>query len=576
MVDYRWFCLLCMVSGPLSANDKQTQIDSAVKAGRYVEAETLLRKQLDTKSTDWDAHFRLAKVLSWQKKFAEAEREYQVLLAREPANADYLLGLGQVRAWRGDAQSALPLIKKAKSLTPGDSNIWRLHIQALVAVNDDASRRQALIVQQQAAKRFPKLTWAIVIAEQPNQATPPPDRQQVTAEKLDSKNKDFLHTESLIDTALKAGRYAEAETLLHKQIDAESTNWNAHFRLAKVLSWQKKFTEAEREYQMLLAREPGNADYLLGLGQVGVWRGDAQKALPLIEKAKLVMSNDPNVWRLHIQALVAVNDDASRRQALIVQKEAASRFPAQDWAHPPPDQASSEELDHKFDLVHYNQAELGGSYDMLNNGMGYWRSEYLSVEHRFGLQRLVYANFLQTERFRLNDQQFLLGGYYPLSSKLTLNMEGNVSPAPKVLATNSIMGSLQGALGQGWFLTGGYRHSEYGSGPLQQGFATLDSYFADFHAAYTVKVTNSYDKNQFGHRFDFAYFYLDSSFINLTYSMGAETTGFQGTVSETQFLGLHGRHWLNQDWAVTWDLGHTKQGSSYNREDIAIGIRRAF
>jgi len=577
MVDYRWLCLLCIaLSGPLSANDKQTQIDSAVKAGRYVEAETLLRKQLDTKSTDWDAHFRLAKVLSWQKKFAEAEREYQMLLAREPANADYLLGLGQVRAWRGDAQSALPLIKKAKSLTPGDSNIWRLHIQALVAVNDDASRRQALIIQQQAAKRFPKLKWNIVPSELPDQATASHENQQVRSENPDNKNKDFLQIENQIESAMKAGRHVEAETLLHKQINADATNWSAHFRLAKVLSWQKKYTEAELEYRMLLAREPDNADYLLGLGQVCVWRGDARSALPLIEKAKLVAPGDPNIWRLHIQALVAINDGESRRQALIVEQQAAGRFPEQDWTHPPPNQATSEELDHKFDLAHYNQVELGGSYDKLSNSMGFWRSEYLNIEHHFGLQRSVYANFLQTERFLLNDQQFLLGGYYPVSSKLTLNLEGNVSPSPKVLATNSIMGSLQGALGQGWFLTGGYRHSEYSSGPLQQGFATLDSYFADFHAAYTVKVTNSYDKNQFGHRFDFAYFYLDSSFINLTYSMGAETTGFQGTVSETQFLGLHGRHWLNQDWAVTWDLGHTKQGSSYNRENIAIGIRRAF
>jgi len=461
-------------------------------------------------------------------------------------------------------------------LTPGDANIWRLHIQALAAVNDIASRRQALIIQQQAAKRFPKQNWAIVTNEQPDQATAPPDRQQVTSEKLESKNKDFLHTEYLIDAALEAERYVEAETLLRKQIDAEATNWDARFRLAKVLSWQKKFTEAEREYQMLLAREPDNADYLLGLSQVLVWRGDAQAALPLLEKAKLLTPNDANVWRLHIQALVTVNDDASRQQALTIQQQAASRFPEQDWAHPPPNQATSEELDHKFDLAHYNQVELGGTYDMLSKGMGSWRTEYLSFEHRFGLQRLVYANFLQTERFRLNDEQFLLGGYYPLSSKLTLNLEGNVSPAPQVLANNSIMGALQGTLGQGWFLTGGYRHSEYGSGPLQQGFATLDSYFADFHAAYTVRVTNSYDKNQFSHRFDFSYFYLDASFINLTYSMGAETTGFQGTVSETQFFGLHGRHWLNQDWALTWDLGHTKQGSSYNREGITIGIRRAF
>jgi YaiO family outer membrane protein len=390
-----------------------------------------------------------------------------------------------------------------------------------------------------------------------------------------------------IESAVQAGRYVEAETLLRQQINIKPTNWDAHFRLAKVLSWQKKFAEAEFEYQMLLAREPGNADYLLGLAQVCVWRGDARAALPLIETAKSLAPGDPDVWRLHIQALAAVNDTASRRQALLVQQQAAERFPELNWvivssASPEPqvkpasEPANVNALDRKFDIDHYNQIELGASYDHLSKNKGFWRAEYLSFEHRFAPRQLVYATFLQTERFRFNDGQFLLGGYYPLSPKLTLNLEGNVSPSPQVLASNSIMASLQGGLGQGWFLTGGFRHSEYGTGPLQQGFATLESYFADFRAAYTVKVTDSFDKTQFGHRFDFSYYYQDTSFITLTYNIGAETGGFQGVVYDTQFFGLHGRHWFKQGWALTWELGHIKQGDAYSREGVGLGIRRAF
>jgi YaiO family outer membrane protein len=379
-----------------------------------------------------------------------------------------------------------------------------------------------------------------------------------------------------IDSAMQAGRYVEAETLLRQQIDVNPANWDAHFRLAKVLSWQKKFAQAQLEYQTLLAREANNADYLLGLAQVGVWRGDAQAALPLIETAKSLAPGDPDIWRLHIQALAAVNDTASFRQAFNVQQQAARRFPELDWDITRDPYQTTAARAPSFGRDHYNQIELGGSYEHLDKDKGFWRTEYLSFEHRFAPRKLVYASFIQTERFGFNDEQFLLGGYYPLSNKLTVNLEGNVSPSPQVLATNSIMASLQGDLGLGWFLTGGFRHSEYGTGPLQQGFATVENYFADFRAAYTVKVTDSFNKTQFGHRFDISYYYQDTSCITLTYNMGAETGGFQGVVYDTQFFGLHGRHWFNQDWALTWELGYIKQGDAYTRQGVGLGIRRAF
>lgn len=393
------------------------------------------------------------------------------------------------------------------------------------------------------------------------------------------------NTQPLIDEALHSGRFSEAERLLRDYLIQNPNDAEAAFRLAKVLSWQKKYDDAEIAYRALLANEPENTDYQLGLAQVYVWRNQPALALPLLEKARASAAADSDIWRLHIQALAAKGDVASLRQALVLRQQAAERFPNLNWPaiEEPPENAATKPvagvvtaLERKFNDPYANQIELGGSYENLTNQQGHWRSEYLSIEHHFNPRQLVYGSVQQTERFARNDIQLLLGTYQPLTANLTFNLEGDVSPTSQVLAKNSIMASLQGGLGHGVFLTGGYRHSEYGTGPVEQGFSTLESYFSDFRFAYTVRATDSFQKTQFGHRFDFSYYYNDISSITFTYNFGAETGGFQGVVYDTQYFGLHGRHWLNPDWALTWDLGHIEQGTSYIREGATLGIRRAF
>lgn len=388
-----------------------------------------------------------------------------------------------------------------------------------------------------------------------------------------------------IDEAIRGGRFSDAEQLLQSQLLHNPNDPEYSFRLAKVLSWQKKYDQAEIIYRDLLLNEPDNADYQLGLAQIHVWSNQPETALPILERARALAPGDPDIWRLHIQALAAMGEGESIQKASELTHQATSIFPDLNW--PVIEQQtetvtekqtewSGTQLERNFDGPLANQVELGGSYENLTNNLGHWRSEYLSFEHRFNPRQLVYGSVLQTERFAKNDLQLLMGTYQPLNDKFTLNLEGDVSPTSSVIAKNSLMASLQVGLGSGVFLTGGYRHSEYGTGPVEQGFSILESYFADFRLAYTLRATHSFQKTQFGHRFDFSYYYDDISSITLTYNMGAETGGFQGIVYETQYFGLHGRHWLNPKWAVTWDLGHIEQGNTYIREGVMLGIRRAF
>ncbi len=385
-----------------------------------------------------------------------------------------------------------------------------------------------------------------------------------------------------IEYYLAEGRFMDVEKLLRQQLEAQPNNWEVHFQLARLLAWQQKFTQAESEYQMLLASEPANTDYLFGLGQVGVWKGNPRSVLTQIEAAERLQPANPEIWRLHIQALLDLDDALSRWQAVVIQQRATELFPNLDWKQVA--NLESEETAGFLEstsgktakLLLNNRTELGASYDSLSNHKGFWRSEFLSVEHQFAAHESVYANYLQTQRFSLNDEQFLLGAYYPQAENLILNLEGNFSPYASLLARDSLMTSMQWIFYPTWSFTGGYRHSDYLTGPIQQAYASLEHYFADFRAAYTFRATDAFFSVQYGQRFDLSYYYQDSSFVTLTFNTGAEIAGFQGTIYNTLFFGLHGRHWLDQDWAITWDLAFSQQGSAYSRENISLGIRRVF
>jgi YaiO family outer membrane protein len=385
-----------------------------------------------------------------------------------------------------------------------------------------------------------------------------------------------------IESYIAEGRHEELEIQLRQQIEAEPGNFDAHFQLARLLSWQHKYSLAESEYQLLLASEPGNADYLFGLAQVGVWQGKPRSVLTQIEAAERLQPDNPEIWRLHIQALADLDDVLSHWQAVLTQQRAAEFFPHLAWKQV--ETLESAEVDGFLEtnigrtnkLLRNKQTELGASYNLLSRGKGYWRSEFLSVERQFAAHESVYANYLQMERFLLNDEQFLLGAYYPQTPNLILNLEGDFSPYALVLARDSLMSSFQWIFYPSWSFTGGYRHSDYVTGPLQQTFATLEHYFADFRAAYTFRATEAFYAIQYGQRFDFSYFYQDSSFLTMTFSTGAEIGGFQGTVYNTQYFGLRGRHWLDQNWAISWDLAFSQQGNAYSRGGVGLGIRRVF
>ena len=394
----------------------------------------------------------------------------------------------------------------------------------------------------------------------------------------------FSSTQDLVQHAIETKNYVEAERLLNQQLNTSENDLETRFLLARVLSWSGKFTEAHDQYQVLLKAEPDNSDYMLGIAQTLVWRHLPDEALPWIEKVKAVNANDPDVWRLHIQALAASNKPDGRIGANAMQEDALKLFPNQTWDIVSANSLSPEskepmvEFERQFDQQNHNQLEIGLRYDHLTHNYDNWNAQYLDYEHWFSSRKIAYFSAETDQRYGKHDQQILAGLYFPLDTTWTMNIEGNLSPSHEVLPKNSLMLSLQHSILGGWGISGGVRNSTYNTDDSRQVFGTVERYFGKFRAAYTLRATHAAGTTEFGHQVVLSYYYNEVSYLTANLSQGKEVERELGQrlLFDTTYFGLNGRHWLNPNWAISWEAGSTSQGNAYTRTGVGLGLRRSF
>ena len=135
------------------------QANLAVSNKNFKQAETILSRHLQQHPDDIDARFLLARVLSWQEKWAEAIAQFNNLLEQQPDNADFLLARANTLEWKGDRQDALRDLENARLLSPDYSEIWRTEIMYLRRENSTSADNQAITLANEARQKFPEENW---------------------------------------------------------------------------------------------------------------------------------------------------------------------------------------------------------------------------------------------------------------------------------------------------------------------------------------------------------------------------------------------------------------------------------
>lgn len=109
---------------------------------------------------------------------------------------------------------------------------------------------------------------------------------------------------------LDAKKPAEAEPLLRKAIEAEPTDYFAHFNLALALSMQQKDADAIVEYRKTLELKPGLYEANLNLGTILLRDKQPADAVPVLKEATEARPQEKRPAQYYAQALLDSGDAA--------------------------------------------------------------------------------------------------------------------------------------------------------------------------------------------------------------------------------------------------------------------------
>ena len=240
---------------------------------------------------------QLAETLLQQGRADEAEKQFRLLLQKQPQNASAHLGLARLALDRDKPKEALD------------------HLQS--SLNSPFTRKAALLLEAQVRQRMGERDLAQDASRQAVKAPedapwPDPFLEEVELVKMDQAsrlqsiqkwrregqtekaaeaiqeiredNPSFADCKDGADLMLR-GDTAGAERLLRRAVKEEPTSADAHYLLGALLLRQKKVGEAVQCFRRALQLQPDHAAALDHLGQALALQGDRMRRLKALQAA---------------------------------------------------------------------------------------------------------------------------------------------------------------------------------------------------------------------------------------------------------------------------------------------------
>ncbi len=299
------------VPGAPAGPDALQLAEQSETQGDYPAAIAHYREYLKQSPDNSDARYRLARVLGWNKEYAESESLFRQLVEKYPQSADNLLGLARVLSWQEKYAEALGYYQKAADVHPDDAALRVEFARVLsytkqygpaadqyqAALRIDSGNADALSGLVQVLIWEDKLDAARTQLAALQQAHPDdPDiatlRTQIdTLEESRARSRAFSegkakeYLQSVVDrnpsdvnTRLQlADLYSDSREFpkaieqLRAASDLKPGDENIRLQLARVLSWNHQYGDSEQIYQPYIASHPDNVNVKMEYARVLSW-----------------------------------------------------------------------------------------------------------------------------------------------------------------------------------------------------------------------------------------------------------------------------------------------------------------
>lgn len=282
-------------------------VDAQVELGlalmprqRFTEARAAFTRVLTQAPTYGDAQLGLARIAFYEKRLAEAAREVNILIAREPGNREARTLRTQIARAAADLEAAA---EKARL----DSEARRV---ALVKARVRAAE-QHRAEQAKALRKAGKFPAAEAIYRALLQAHP--------------RDADLLVSAGLMAAFQGKSRFADARRDFEAATLIDSQSDDAILGLARVDLYETKLDDAETRVALVRTRQPQNTEAQALSARILLARGESSEAEAAFRQLRTRLPEDPDILLgLGDSLRGSLQDEAARS----VYRDAAAVDPA--------------------------------------------------------------------------------------------------------------------------------------------------------------------------------------------------------------------------------------------------------
>jgi tetratricopeptide (TPR) repeat protein len=276
-------------------------------AGRTADSIKSYQNYLDRAPTSAAARVELGRLLVQQKDYAGGLEQYNYVLRFSPGNVAAHIGKAQIMAYTGQVQESLAEVEEALKRSPRnfDGRVVKAYDLLWLGNLEEAEKTFAELAKQspknpdvaaglkEARKQLRAQQQAKAAAAPPTKAAPSvalsTKLAPSAAPPVQPAGPDDLQ---LAEQSEDAQNYPDAIAHYRAFVKKNPDNFDAEYRLARVLGWNKEYAESESLFRQLVAKYPESTDNLLGLARVLNWQEKYAEALSYYEKAAKVHPDD--------------------------------------------------------------------------------------------------------------------------------------------------------------------------------------------------------------------------------------------------------------------------------------------
>jgi YaiO family outer membrane protein len=359
---------------------------------------------------------------------------------------------------------------------------------------------------------------------------------------------------------------------LEAQVAAAPADTDARYALARAYARAGRPADAGREYDVLLAENAHDADWLLGKAQAVVALGRPREALPLLARARKLAPQYEDVWHAEARALEASADEGA---ALGLLDAAEKQFPGSTW----PAERRARLAEARL-LRRGARLSAGAAYEDLSGDNDPWRSANVALTWPLGAATHLATALALERRYGRQDEQISAAIAKRLPARWSLDAGGAFTPNAELLPKHDLHVEVGRPLGRASSAALRYRRSHFDTVDVNALSLTGEHALRDFRIAYTLTGTRPTDIDvTFGHALRAARDYGTGSSITALIARGDEAeTVSPGRVLVTRVttLAVYGIHWRSAAWGCSWSASWTEQGDLYERLGVRLGVEHRF